>query len=394
MSPSGFNSHATKEGIMPTFLHRTALLAALAAAQLGLSRTASSDGITQPTREAAIRNIEVLNAFLKVKDEVKVPAKERGVIASFHKEPGVLVTTGDLLGALDSGEARLNLDIARIDLEAAVHEYEQSVDEKIGAMSLEEAQEALAKAKLSQQIAKTKADSEIAIELAKTSLAVAKEELQRGEKAREAFRSSISDLDLLRFRMARDEKDLQLKQARHEQQLAILDHESYTVAVNEHGAAVRRLELEQTDIANDRVLAALTVKRLRKLVELADEKLRRHELVAPLPGLIIEQLRKPGEWVESGEDVVRIIRLDKLLAEGYVRAADVDQSLVGAPTQVTVSNGDNVIRVTGRVVFVSPEVDPVNLEVAVRVEIENADLKLRPGQPAKITITPQELTQQ
>jgi macrolide-specific efflux system membrane fusion protein len=44
----------------------------------------------------------------------------------------------------------------------------------------------------------------------------------------------------------------------------------------------------------------------------------------------------------------------------------------------------------GQVVFVSPEIDPVNGQVRVLIEIDNPELTLRPGTRATAVITPEE----
>ncbi len=42
----------------------------------------------------------------------------------------------------------------------------------------------------------------------------------------------------------------------------------------------------------------------------------------------------------------------------------------------------------GHIVFVNPEIDPLNSQVRVWAEVENPDLKLRPGMQATLTIEP------
>ena len=43
-------------------------------------------------------------------------------------------------------------------------------------------------------------------------------------------------------------------------------------------------------------------------------------------------------------------------------------------------------KLPGKVVFVSPEIDPVNSQVNIWVEIDNEELRVRPGMRAKMTI--------
>jgi macrolide-specific efflux system membrane fusion protein len=50
--------------------------------------------------------------------------------------------------------------------------------------------------------------------------------------------------------------------------------------------------------------------------------------------------------------------------------------------------GQPPVQVDGRVVFVSPEVQPVNSQVRFWAEFDNENLRLRPGLTASLTIAP------
>jgi macrolide-specific efflux system membrane fusion protein len=96
-----------------------------------------------------------------------------------------------------------------------------------------------------------------------------------------------------------------------------------------------------------------------------------------------------GEWVQPGEKVLRILRLDRLRAEGFVDARNLERELLDAPVKVRVSlPGQPEAEFSGRVVFVSPEIDPVNSQVRIWADIENPKLELRPGLRAAMTIDP------
>jgi multidrug efflux pump subunit AcrA (membrane-fusion protein) len=81
-----------------------------------------------------------------------------------------------------------------------------------------------------------------------------------------------------------------------------------------------------------------------------------------------------------------VIRLDTLFAEGYVAATLVDQTFRGQQVSVTSESREGTVTVVGHIVFVSPEIDPVNGQVLVRAEIDNTQLKLRPGQSVQMVI--------
>jgi macrolide-specific efflux system membrane fusion protein len=44
------------------------------------------------------------------------------------------------------------------------------------------------------------------------------------------------------------------------------------------------------------------------------------------------------------------------------------------------------VELPGRVIFLDPELDPVNTQIRIWVEIENKALQLRPGMRGKMTI--------
>jgi multidrug efflux pump subunit AcrA (membrane-fusion protein) len=105
--------------------------------------------------------------------------------------------------------------------------------------------------------------------------------------------------------------------------------------------------------------------------------------------MVVEVLRRRGEWVQPGDTVVRIVRLDKLRAEGFLPAKHASLDLVGSQVRLKVASPDNKpLEFTGHIVFVNPEIDPLNSQVRVWAEVENPDLKLRPGMQATIMIAP------
>ena len=108
----------------------------------------------------------------------------------------------------------------------------------------------------------------------------------------------------------------------------------------------------------------------------------------PFSGVIVERLRNTGEWVEAGESVLRIIRMDVLSVEGYVSAQLVKPGFRGHKVVVACGDSGNVRKIEGTLVFVSPEIDAASQEVLVRAEIMNPDLRFRPGQPAQMWIAP------
>lgn len=115
-------------------------------------------------------------------------------------------------------------------------------------------------------------------------------------------------------------------------------------------------------------------------VQMGEKKLADHQIRSPVSGRLVEVLKKPGEWVEASEPVARVVQLSKLKTEIKVPASLALDHLENTPAtwtpQLDSLAGKNF---QGRVVFVYPEVNPVNGKVRVWVEIENPNLQLVPG---------------
>src|SRR5690606_7372893 len=120
-----------------------------------------------------------------------------------------------------------------------------------------------------------------------------------------------------------------------------------------------QLEIQQAE--HEQEIATLTRSIRENEQRTAEEQLERRTITAPLGGMVVEVHRRRGEWVQPGETVARIIRLDRLRAEGFLAAKDARLELVGSPVtlHVVAPNGDK-FTCSGEIVFVSPEIDSLN----------------------------------
>jgi macrolide-specific efflux system membrane fusion protein len=211
---------------------------------------------------------------------------------------------------------------------------------------------AVERARLAVEKALRTAKNDVDILYARKSTQVAKAELARSLDTNEKYPRTVSNSELDRQRLLVEQGELQIKKAEHEQELASLEHE---IRVNEH--------------------------------QTAREQLDRRTIVAPLRGMVVEVLRRRGEWVQPGDTVVRIVRLDRLKAEGFLPARQAGLELVGSKVKLRVlAAGDQPVEATGQIVFINPEIDPLNSQVRFWAEIDNIDLKLRPGMQANLTV--------
>jgi multidrug efflux pump subunit AcrA (membrane-fusion protein) len=166
------------------------------------------------------------------------------------------------------------------------------------------------------------------------------------------YANTVSQTELDRLRLLVQQGELEIKKAQHERRIAGLTSE---IRQNEHQTALDQLALRQ--------------------------------ITAPLKGMVVELYHQPGEWVQPGDAVARIIRLDRLRVEGFLPASKGRLSLVGHPATVYSTNEDGQpIEAPGEVVFVNPEIDPINSQVRIWIEIENNELKIRPGMAASVKV--------
>jgi macrolide-specific efflux system membrane fusion protein len=208
------------------------------------------------------------------------------------------------------------------------------------------------RAELEYQTARRHAENQVKVRFSQKSLEVAEAELRRARESVQRFKTSVSQSELDRLRLVVERTSLEIEQAKHD------------LAIAELTRQVKQNELE----------AAML-------------KLERHRIVAPIDGVVVEINRRRGEWIEPSETVARIVTIDRLKAQGFIDANRVTNGLQGSPVTVRVDvAGSRDLEFPGTIVFVSPEIDPVNKQVRVWAEIKNRDLLLRPGQKASMTI--------
>jgi multidrug efflux pump subunit AcrA (membrane-fusion protein) len=114
-------------------------------------------------------------------------------------------------------------------------------------------------------------------------------------------------------------------------------------------------------------------------LQLAQLKVEKHKFVAPFKGVVAEVLHRPGDWVSVGDPILRVIRLDRLKADGYIAAGQAAQLRDNPEVMLEIDSADGRIQRAGQIVFVSSEIDPVNNEIKFRVEFENPDSDVLPG---------------
>jgi macrolide-specific efflux system membrane fusion protein len=201
------------------------------------------------------------------------------------------------------------------------------------------------KAQFERDIAAKEAGNDVHVRFHKKSRDVAEAELRRAIESIEKYRKSVSESEMDRLRLTAEKTALEVEQAELELAKAKLTQ-----------------GLKENDVA------------------IAQRNIERRQVVSPIDGMVVQILHRRGEFVEAGHTVLRIVRINRLRAEGLLSVRDLRGEMVGRRVTLTVMvPGSGETQFAGKVVFVSPEVNPVSGQTKVWAEIDNPDLLLRPG---------------
>jgi macrolide-specific efflux system membrane fusion protein len=212
---------------------------------------------------------------------------------------------------------------------------------------------AVQKADLERQQAAAKASNDLRVQYADKALEVARAEMKRSKESNAQFAKAISQSQLDVERLTIEKLELERRQAEQDQ-------------------ALDRFELQLKETA----------------IQAAKLDLELHAVRAPFAGAVALIRGRQGEWVQPGTPVLRLVAIDRLRAEGFASAELASESLVGAKVhfEPAKENGAAPPAVEGVLRFVSPEIDPVSRQVRVWAEIDNHDLRMRPGQQGRMTL--------
>ena len=201
-------------------------------------------------------------------------------------------------------------------------------------------------------LAQCEAESDISVRLAEKEHQVARVELQRAESVNADFPNTVSAKEVDRLKLAVESTKLKIEHAHFE-----------------------------------RALLALQIQRTEADLKLAQYRVDRLAISTPIPGVVAQIDKSAGEWVDKGELVLRIVRVDRLKVEGYVAVSDAVNGLVGRPVEVEAGiNGSEPVKALGKIAFVSPEAEPVDAQVRFWAEVDNSAMQLRPGLTVSVKI--------
>ena len=134
-------------------------------------------------------------------------------------------------------------------------------------------------------------------------------------------------------------------------------------------------ELEK--IRFDKGIQKMRVELAVAAVEKNENEWSRHQIRSSINGKVVEITKHDCEWVNVSDPVLKVIRLDVLRIEHSLPSKFATSDLQSAIAEFSPEGGDEVFK--GKVTYVNPEINPLNMTVKVWFEFPNSELKLRQG---------------
>jgi len=162
-------------------------------------------------------------------------------------------------------------------------------------------------------------------------------------------------------------------------------------AQQEYLAALAQLKARESDPAGTASFAATLVEAARRRLQLwdiSDEQIQRlaqtgqveksMTLLAPASGYVVEKSVLAGQKIMPGDSLLVIADLSQVWADANVYQPDLAYVKEGMPIRLSVPYLEGRT-FQGRVVFVSPTLDPDTRTIKARLAIDNRELLLKPG---------------
>lgn len=118
--------------------------------------------------------------------------------------------------------------------------------------------------------------------------------------------------------------------------------------------------------------------------QMATEQLRKRRIIAPCAGYVVEIVRDVGEACEAYQPLVRVADPRQCYFVSNVEAKAAGRLRLGQEVKLSIETSGEPVQCAGKVVFLSPVVDPASGLRKVKVLFDNAQQKINPGVAGKM----------
>lgn len=151
----------------------------------------------------------------------------------------------------------------------------------------------------------------------------------------------------------------------------------------------RRVELEAARRLSEKGYRARTAlaaaeaeyKAAHAAVRAAEVELANTEIRAPFAATVGARMVEVGDYVSTGDEVVRLVDLDPIKVLGQVSERNVGRLALDGPATAETVTGETI---EGRITYIAPEADGETRTFAVEMAAENVDGRIRDGVTAEL----------
>ncbi|MCG8668974.1 MAG: efflux RND transporter periplasmic adaptor subunit [Pseudomonadales bacterium] len=148
----------------------------------------------------------------------------------------------------------------------------------------------------------------------------------------------------------------------------------------------RRAAQENLEAARDKMrLWGLSQQQIKEIEKTKSPK-ERLTIYSPQNGIVIKQDVQEGHYLKTGQRIYRVASLDRLWVKLQAYETQLPWLRYGQSVSFTTDAHPGEIY-QGKISFISPTVDPIKRTAAIRVNIENSNLHLKPGLFVRATVT-------
>jgi RND family efflux transporter MFP subunit len=328
-------------------------------------------------------------------DDVQVSVKSPGRLVAVYVKEGAMVSAGQVIAVQEGQEAQARLSQAMANVRSANAALSQAQRDarvtperstaavKASEARVRQAKAALAKAQNGSR-SEEKAQAKANVDRAKSDLELARKNLERSKRleAEGAISKAQLEVDQNRFDNAQagytsavEQYNLILEVTRPED----IEQLREQVRQAEEQLNLDRANKKLDPAAQDRVDAARAqVSAAQDAVSLARIAVDDLKVIAPMSGKISGQPLQPGTVVSPGVPVARLVGTNGIFFEAEVPEKDIADVAPGMAVDASVDAlGD--VALSGTVVSVSPSASDLGRLFKVRVSINEAAGKVKPG---------------
>ena len=157
-----------------------------------------------------------------------------------------------------------------------------------------------------------------------------------------------------------------------------------TGSISKEALAAKELEYKVAVAERDRLEAAEKSQDVE--LRLAKELLQQKTIRSPLNGRVVRLFKQVGEGCRSQDPLIRVVDISSFHFEANLEAKSGSLLKLNETVEIVFGPSEREKRIQGRLVFVSPVVDPSSGLLRVKILCENKNEHIKPGMDGSLIL--------